>query len=337
MRLLYVSSGKRTLSDLNPNMIGAFRLLTRKVKGFRFESFLRLHESGEELNRKLRLFKPDVILVFGHDNHPVLPQLRGSGAPIGLWVVNDPYSLDNYRRKVPSYDFIITQDSGSIPFYQKMAKPCIHLPLAVNTTIYRPRSVPDSYASDVCFIGNGWPSRIRFFNRLSSYLQDKKFILIGAKWEKLNDYDRMKAGIINRTVSPQEAARYYNGAKVVLNIHRSPNDINKNPLRLPACTPNNRTFDIAACRAFQLLDQRRDLNRLYDPGREMVSFVNLKDLVEKMDYYLQHQTEREKIAARAYRRTIQDHTYMKRLLVLLQRLPGVIRKTGRRDYLLKEG
>ncbi|WP_169713575.1 CgeB family protein [Paludifilum halophilum] len=328
MRLFYLSSGKKTLSGLNPNMIGAFRRLERKRKGFRFESFLSLKEPRRKLMRKIRSFQPDVAVIFGHDNHDLLPQLRKSGAVVGLWVVNDPYSLENYRWKVPHYDFMVTQESGCVPFYRRMKVPCIHLPLATNPDVYSPQSVSGPYRSEICFVGNGWPTRIRFFDELTPYLLDKKFILVGKKWEGLKQYGRLKSNILNRTVSPKEAAKYYNGAKVVLNIHRANNDVDKNPLLLPAHTPNNRTFDIAACRSFQLLDCRRDLNRFYDPEKEIVCFQGIGDLKEKIDRYLVQDEERERIAVEGYRRTIREHTYDARLESFLDQLKILLRKRG---------
>ncbi|MDR6225277.1 CgeB family protein [Desmospora profundinema] len=329
MRLLYISSGKKTLSDLNPNMIHAFKQLEKKSDRFRFASFLLLRQPVKKLIKKIRSFQPDIILVFGHDNHVVFPHLKNIGVPVGLWVVNDPYNLSNYDWKARLYDFVITQESSCVSYYQKMGKPCIHSPLAADPRKYRPMNVPAKYRSDICFVGNGWPARVDFFNRLTPFLRRKQFILIGERWNRLTQYQKMKSHILKTTIPPSETAKYYNGAKIVLNIHRSYNDGNKNPLNLPAHTPNNRTFDIAACRAFQLLDYRRDLGRFYKIGEEIVCFKGMNDLKKKIDYYLIHEAERKKIASRSYHRTLKEHSYTARLRILLEELETHVVKRNR--------
>ncbi|SEN11334.1 glycosyltransferase, partial [Lihuaxuella thermophila] len=94
-------------------------------------------------------------------------------------------------------------------------------------------------------------------------------------------------------------------------------------------TPNNRTFEIAACRSFQLATWRRDLNKLYVPEQEIATYRTLKELREKIRYYLKHDDEREEMTDRAYQRTLRDHTYYVRLrdlLDLLQNHPLLKRK-----------
>ncbi|WP_054949715.1 CgeB family protein [Numidum massiliense] len=321
MRLFYVSSGKTTLSHLSPNIIGAFKQLARKERQFHFDSLM-LKDGKQSLARKLVQFRPNVILVFGHDTHSpqLIHQLRAAKVPIGLWVVNDPYNLTNYEQKVRFYDFVVTQEASCVSFYEQRNKPCIHLALATNPANYYPAEVPRKYVSDICFIGNAWPGRIKFFNRLAPFLLQRHFVIVGKWWEGLAQFKKMHAHIVSRTIPPQEVLKYYNGAKIVLNIHRDANDIDKNPYNIPAHTPNNRTFDIAACRAFQLSTAREDFAQFYEIGREMVCYHHVKDLQQKIGYYLQHGNERRRIAQRAYRRTLSDHTYVARLQQLLRSL-----------------
>jgi spore maturation protein CgeB len=192
--------------------------------------------------------------------------------------------------------------------------------LAVNPAKYRPVNVPPKYRSDICFVGSAFPVRLHFFDQMTPFLLKKRFIIIGQWWERLKNFDHLKHRIHNDPIPPSEVVKYYNGAKIVLNIHRTQNDRRDNHRNLPAYSPNNRTFEIAACRSFQLLSCRRDLPKFYAPGQEMVCFQNLKDLKRKINYYLAHEDEREQIAVKAYRRTLKDHTYRVRLRYLIHLL-----------------
>jgi spore maturation protein CgeB len=324
MRLFYISSGcgfafQNHLSDEDQNILHAFRQLEKERPNFKMEKFLVLRESPSLLFSRIRSFRPDFILSFRGSCLPgsVVYKLRSLGIPIGVWVVDDPYRLKTHEKLVRPYNLVITQDSSSVPFYKSIKKQAIHLPLAVNPDKYRPLSVPPKYHSDICFVGSAFPIRVHYFDTLAPLLLKKKTIIIGQWWNRLKNYEQLKHCIYNRPIPPSEVVKYYNGAKIVLNIHRTHNDRKDNPFNYPAYTPNNRTFEIAACRAFQLATWRRDLNKLYVPEKEMATYRTLKELREKIHYYLKHDGQREEMAYRAYLRTLRDHTYYDRLRDLL--------------------
>ncbi|MGM0876120.1 MAG: CgeB family protein [Bacillota bacterium] len=328
MRLLYLSTNKKTLSHLDLNIINAFKQLENEVDHFQFGSIFYnqfyYKKNNSNLIRDIKKFKPDIIIVFCKYHLPfpsnIVQKLKEMKIPIGLWVVNDPYNISIHEKLMNPYHFIITQDSGSMDFYRNKGKECFHLPLAASPDKYFPKRVPGKYKFDICFIGNCWPGRDLFFDNIASFLLTKKFIIIGKKWGNLKKYNLMKHHINNTIIPPNQVANYYNGSKIVLNIQRRQNDVHKNPLNLPANTPNNRTFDIAACKSFQLLDCRDGLDLLYNTGEEIVCFKDINDFRQKVDYYLQNNKERERIALNAYRRTINDHTYLARLRNLISML-----------------
>lgn len=315
MRLLFITSGRTSLSHLDPNMIDAFRQLSQEMGRFQCDVFHYKAEPLKRLTEKVRCTRPDVILVSRGYWLPssIVSHLRTFGIPLGLWVVDDPYNIRIHERLAQPYHFVVTQEASCLSHYRQKNKRCLYLPLAVNPKKYAPARVSAKYRSDVCFVGSGLPERIRVIDRLAPFLLQKKFILIGRWWERLTRYEQLKRHIVNHPIAPREAAYYYNGAKIVLNIHRTDNDVGDNPTRIPSFTPNNRTFDIAACQAFQLVSHRRHLNRFYELEKEIVSFKNLPELKRKIDYYLAHDDARETIAARAYGRTIAEHTYVERL------------------------
>jgi spore maturation protein CgeB len=75
-------------------------------------------------------------------------------------------------------------------------------------------------------------------------------------------------------------------------------------------------FEIAACGALQLTDERADLARFYEPGSEMVVYTSAADLAEKINYYLAHPEERLAIGMRSMKRTLTEHTFVNRLTSL---------------------
>ncbi|MGM0882785.1 MAG: glycosyltransferase family protein [Bacillota bacterium] len=57
-------------------------------------------------------------------------------------------------------------------------------------------------------------------------------------------------------------------------------------------------FEIAACGTLQLTDIRADLDRFYTPGEEIVTYASPQEMIEKNEYYLHHEHERQTIALR---------------------------------------
>ena len=75
-------------------------------------------------------------------------------------------------------------------------------------------------------------------------------------------------------MSPEKTAEFYNGTKIMLNMHRSTEDqsFNQNSSSIPASSPNPRMFEICSTGVFQLTDVRGDLPSFYEPGIEIATY-----------------------------------------------------------------
>jgi len=73
-----------------------------------------------------------------------------------------------------------------------------------------------------------------------------------------------------------------------------------------------RNFEVPGCGGFLLTDPALELERFYEPDREVAVFRSLRDLVEKARHYLAHEEERASIAAAGHARTLREHTYVHR-------------------------
>jgi spore maturation protein CgeB len=109
-------------------------------------------------------------------------------------------------------------------------------------------------------------------------------------------------------VSPTEAAKFYRGARVVINIHRNSwwshfGSFNKEGL--PATHLNPRVWEAGACHTLQICSPRNDLNT-YCP--EMPTARNAAELEEKVEFYLSNESIREEKAKVIYDR-LSPHTY----------------------------
>lgn len=288
--------------------------------------FIRHQAAANLLFEVVTREKPDVVLTLHgmHFSPELRKALQGIGIRTALWAVDDPYELQQSLAYANGFDFVFTVEKEAVPvYYMANVEEVFYLPLGVYPGVFKKEEVPPEYRSDICFIGSAFYNRLQLIDEIAEYLAEKKTLIIGQWWDKLEKYNILKGKIRNQMVPPAEAARFYNGAKINLNLTRASDAYNRvegNSFGLQATSPNNRTFEIAACQAFQITDTSRNLADFYQLDSEIVTFSGATDLIQKIDFYLSHGSEREAIAERAYQRTINEHTYEERLRSLLSTL-----------------
>ncbi|HED12554.1 MAG TPA: hypothetical protein ENI62_02695 [Gammaproteobacteria bacterium] len=83
---------------------------------------------------------------------------------------------------------------------------------------------------------------------------------------------------------------------------------------------NQRAFDVPVAGGFLLTDYKTGIDKLFDPGREIICYTDGADLDDKVNYYLAHPEKRQSVIEQGRERILQDHTYAKRLISLLTEL-----------------
>lgn len=268
--------------------------------------------------------KPHGMLVLNGMNLETakVARVKEMGIRTAVWMTDDPYYSDVTGLFAVHYDHVFTLELSCVPFYRELGCPSVHhLPFANDFRIFRPRPEDPAKRVDVLFIGSGYWNRIRFFDRIAPYLATKNVMIAGWWWDRLANYHLLAGKIrLGQWMTPAETAEHYASAKIVINLHRAPDDdsYNRNNRRLPALSVNPRTFEIAGSGALQLTDVRMDLQNHYAPGQEIVTYESPEDLIGKIEYYLAREDERLAIIRRGLKRTLREHTYEKRLDALLQ-------------------
>ena len=86
---------------------------------------------------------------------------------------------------------------------------------------------------------------------------------------------------------------------------------------------NQRVFDVPACGGFLITDQRRQMEALFEPGREVVAYAAPEEISDLVDFYLRHPQARARITQAARKRVIQEHTYDLRMTSLLKTMLAI--------------
>jgi spore maturation protein CgeB len=281
-------------------------------------------------------FKPDLLLhTVGRLSPRVLKALRQIKVKTAVWFLDDPQEIDFTAQKGLFYDHVFTVEDNCVAAHRQAgSKNAAFLPLGCFPPVNKKlESVEDKYKSDICFVGVAFPDRVAFFDEQADFLKDHSVKIIGGGpnigsgadpwfWKrKLKRLDVLEKFVIDEVAFPEEAAKYYNGAKINLNIHRGAVDerfAHGNSAGILPRGISGRTFEIAGCGAFQLIDQKRaDYTRHFTPDKELVSFSDAADFQAKVKHYLAADQERGAIAAAAQARAYREHTYEDRLKKIL--------------------
>ena len=86
---------------------------------------------------------------------------------------------------------------------------------------------------------------------------------------------------------------------------------------------NQRVFDVPACGAFLLTDVRAQMERLFEPGREVAVYRSVEEIAPLVERYLADAAARQAMARAGRRRVLAEHTYPQRMRTLF----AVIRET----------
>ena len=258
------------------------------------------------LERACAAWRPDVVLVL--KGGPVTPGLvRRVKARTDALFVNvfpdNPLWMMPFEH-IEAYDVFFTKERYAmrqlalaglrnlhyLPLY---CVPAMHHPVELTA---RERASLDGV---VALVGRPYPYRERMVRELSTY----PLRVWGPGWERASD-PALRRLVGGGGVLGRQKLAIYTGARLSLNPHHPMNDI---------VGLNNRTFELAAAGACQVVDLKDDLPAMFKPGEEVVAFEDLADLRRQLDYYLAHPDEARAIGENARRRALAEHTLRHRL------------------------
>ncbi len=166
------------------------------------------------------------------------------------------------------------------------------LPLAAAADVHRQMDLPRIY--DVGFVGN-----VALAHRGTA--RARRLKLLGERF-RTNDF--------TRSYTPEEVGQVYSQSRIVFNTSIA-GDVTM------------RLFEGAACGALVLTDSiANGLEELFQVGREIVTYSDDAELLEKIEYYLSHEQERQAIAAAGHCRAVREHTYEHRVQKIVDIMSG---------------
>ncbi len=253
----------------------------------------------------------DILIAYLSGNHVAPETIRAIGK---LGIVTCAFHFDDrliFRgRKVggrwsgpaplaAAYDLNLTNSTASLVKYFVEGGLAIFWPGAANPEHFRPLDRPFDY--DVSFIGGAYGQRPSFIN----YLRRQGFRV-----------EAFGQGWTNGPLSEQEMIEVYARSRINLGFSGV-------GYSLKATCLKGRDFEVPMCAALYLTSEQTDLHRVYEVGREVVTYRDKEECSEKIRYLLTHHEECTKIRLAARQRCLKEHTWEQRFHDLFV-LTGVI-------------
>lgn len=84
-----------------------------------------------------------------------------------------------------------------------------------------------------------------------------------------------------------------------------------------AYAANMRLYEATGVGTLLITDWQENLHKIFEPGKEVVAYRTPEECAELIQYYLEHDDEREAIVCAGQARTLREHTYYQRMQELV--------------------
>lgn len=255
--------------------------------------------------------KPDVLIV--NKGESLLPgtitSIKKYGTTTINWNPDEPFGTllkFNKLKNISEYDAFFTYDLQYLDELKKLNPNSYYLPACADLLNVHKEQISLKERQnnfDICMVGTAYENRIKL---LTPYTEKYKLFVAGPAW---NNAPTSLRNISSPSIKINEMIRKFNESKIIINPYGEAKGF---------IIPNPRTFEIPASRSFQLTDARRDIDKFFKIGKEIIVYKNETDFKELIDYYIDNNNERNEISQQSYERVLKEHTMQHRLKEMLK-------------------
>ncbi len=279
-----------------------------------------LYLVNRALRREAARFEPDLVWIDKGVwiTAETLTQLKARHQSLLVHYTPDPAFATHHSRHffkaIPVYDLLITNKKYEIDQYRRHgAKDLLFKYAAFDRDFHQPVSLSlgdeRRYGCDTVFIGTYAKGRERYLSPLTDAAID--LAIWGANWsESCSDASLLK-NFRGSTLSGRDYTKGIAGGRIGLGL--------LSPLHPDRST--TRSVEIPACGKFLLAERTEEHQELFEEGHEAEFFSEEAELVDKVHYYLDHDHERDRIAAAGRERCLNSgYSYQHQLKEILETL-----------------
>ena len=282
--------------------------LYARLKAFRTKSFPRRPEPWvtQILTAQIKRVRPDILYV--QELGSVDDDFLGEVKPYARLLIGQIATLLPPDRHFDSYDLIVSSLPNLVDYFGQIGIPSEYLKLGFGSSVLAKLSNPPRICRDTVHVG-GYGHIHQERNALLETLA-KQFDI--EFWGYSVDH-LTPDSLIRRNYRGQawgvQMYEVRQGAKITVTKH-----ITKVASRF--CN-NSTLYEATGVGTLLITDLKDNLHELFEPGKEIVAYRSSEECVELVQYYLEHDNEREAIARAGQQRTLREHTYYQRMQELV--------------------
>lgn len=329
MRVLAIEPGPEfSVADVHNGWVRALRNLGCEVYEFDFGNRLEFYTSVAKFSTEQAIgvaaqgirtaafdFWPDVVLVTTGVFVPSFTYevLRARGMKTVMLLTESPYEDPAQIARAHIADLVLINDPTNLDGFREVNPNTHYMPHAYDPDVHHPRAPELEFASDFCFVGTGFPSRVEFFEQV--HWSDIDVALAG-NWQGTRIDSPLRSFMVHpldHCLDNADAARMYASTKASVNFYRRESQEGQSA---QGWAMGPREVELAACGTFFLTEERGE-NREVLPM--VPTFEGSQDFEQQLRWYLANDSAREEVALKA-REAISDRTFESNAAALLNRL-----------------
>ena len=291
-------------------------------------------------------------------NPLVIEDIKIKGVPTANFSCNNTHQFYLTKNLAPHYDYNLHSEKAAGEKFRNIGANSIWFQMAANPQYYHPINIEKTF--DVTFVGQNYARRSYYIWYLlqngvnidcfgPKWLVNKPLPLIRGfvqevrrninavktllsfSLEKRNQYSAnialydfnkyLRKKYINHFHYPltdDEMIKLYSQSKISLGFlevfdNHDAHKITKQHLHL-------REFEAPMCGALYFTNYCEELTEFYEPDKEIITYRNEYELLDKVNFYLSHPIESEKVRHAGHKRALECHTYQKRFADLFKEI-----------------
>lgn len=286
-----------------------------KEQGFAFSGDLG-ERRAQVVAAQVRQSRPDVLLVF--EWCPLGDAFLAEVKPLVRLLVGQVASPLPPNRTYLAYDLMLSSFPPLVDHFREVGIDAEPLKLGFDPRVLE--ALPgtgervSSAAYDVTFVGGFAPSHPDRIPWLEMLLERIDVAIFGYGVDNTRQDSAIRSHH-HGTVWGLRMFEVLRQSRVTLNRHAR---IELDGRVTSAFANNMRLYEATGMGTCLITEERDNLSGMFEPGREVITYRNEADCVEKIRYYLAKEAERETIARAGRQRTLRDHTYEIRMSELLE-------------------
>lgn len=247
---------------------------------------------------------PDmVVIVSGFYIPPEMYRvIRARGIKVVLLCTESPYEDDRQIRMASSADVVVLNDPTNLDEFVELNPNSLYIPHGYDPEVHKPGPVDPDNASDFCFVGTGYQSRVEFFEQVDWSGLDVTF---HGNWRSVDQSSPIRGFCpeeLDQCIDNVDAVRLYQSTKVSANLYRKEAAA---PDLVDGWAVGPREVELAATGTFFLRESRGEGDGLFPM---LPTFSSPEEFGDLARWWATHDESRHEAAQKA-REAVVDRTF----------------------------